>query len=141
ANVLNFRHDDLRLFRRKLSGNLAAAPCLHRIYYDAGLHFPAMLAKVISPDDQAVNLHQTFLTPDGEKAAVERPRKMMPGTVPLGSAVRLMPAGSVLGVGEGIETVLAAARLFRVPVWSTLNAANLEAFREPAGVEELIVFG
>src|SRR5438270_1896949 len=55
ANVLNFRHDDLRLFRRKLSGNLAAAPCLHRIYYDGDLQFH-------SPDASDPAVTQRVLT-------------------------------------------------------------------------------
>jgi hypothetical protein len=43
TNILCFgdlRHgDELRLFRRKLSGCLAAAPCLRRIYYDLAMEF------------------------------------------------------------------------------------------------------
>jgi hypothetical protein len=39
-HISDLRHgNDLRLLRRKLSGNLAAAPRLHRIYYDADLRW------------------------------------------------------------------------------------------------------
>jgi hypothetical protein len=39
-HVRDLRHgDELRLLRRKLNGNLAAAPRLHRIYYDAAMEF------------------------------------------------------------------------------------------------------
>jgi hypothetical protein len=38
ANVLSFSHGDkLQLLRCKPSGKLAAALCLHRIYYDRDL--------------------------------------------------------------------------------------------------------
>jgi hypothetical protein len=47
--------DELRLFRRKLSGYLAAAPRLHRIYFDAAMEFgsedpayPAKTARVLT---------------------------------------------------------------------------------------------
>jgi hypothetical protein len=53
--ISDLRHgDELRLLRRKLSGNLAAAPCLHRIYFD-GLTYhspdasdPAVTARVLT---------------------------------------------------------------------------------------------
>ncbi len=39
-SISDLRHgDQLRLLRRKLSGNRAAAPRLHRIYYDANVEF------------------------------------------------------------------------------------------------------
>jgi hypothetical protein len=39
-NISDLRHgDELRLLRRKLSGNRAAAPRLHRIYYDLNMEF------------------------------------------------------------------------------------------------------
>jgi hypothetical protein len=37
AYVLHFRHGDLRLLCRKISGNFAAAPRQHRIYFDCDL--------------------------------------------------------------------------------------------------------
>jgi hypothetical protein len=40
ANVVSVRHwRELQLFRCELSGNPAAAPCLHRIYYDSNMEF------------------------------------------------------------------------------------------------------
>jgi hypothetical protein len=59
ANILrtsDLRHgDELRLLRRKLSGNRAAAPSLHRIYYDCDLAYhspdasdPAVTERVLT---------------------------------------------------------------------------------------------
>lgn len=100
----------------------------------SGAH-PVMLAKVISPDGKAVNVHRTFLRPEGHQ------RFMMEGATPVGSHVRLAPACATLGIAEGIETALSARDLFDVPVWAALNAANLEAFTPPEGVEHLMIFG
>jgi hypothetical protein len=60
-------------------------------------------------------------------------------------AVKLWPAGSQLVVGEGIETVLAAATQIPYrdaplqPAWATLCASALERLPVLPGVERLII--
>lgn len=103
--------------------------------------FRGMLAKVIGPDGRAVNVHRTYLTAEGRKAEVEQPRKLMRGTFPLGSAVRLAPVAKTLGVAEGIETALSASILFGLPVWAALTEGSMQAFRPPPEVKTLVVFG
>lgn len=107
---------------------------------DTPSRHPAMIARVSGPDGKPVTLHRTYLTPEGGKAAVEAPRRLMEGVCPPGSAVRLAEAGPVLGVAEGIETALAASSLFRVPVWATINTSILKTFMPPPGVRRLIIF-
>ena len=107
---------------------------------DGPLH-PVMVAKVVGPDGYGVNLHRTYLTPDGKKLDVEKPRKMMPGPIPVSSAVRLGAADETLGICEGIETGLAVQRLFSVPVWATLGDSTLERFEPPDKVKHLLIFG
>lgn len=102
--------------------------------------FPAMVALVTGTDGKGVTLHRTYLQ-DGRKAPVPSPKKLMPGKPIKGSAIRLHPAGKVLGVAEGIETALAARQLFDVPVWSCVSAAGIESFQPPAGVSRVHVFG
>ncbi len=103
---------------------------------------PMMCAKVVSPDGRAVNVHRTFLTITGQKASLEKPRMMMCGITPRGSAVRLAPIrDGILGIAEGIETALAAAMLFGVPVWAMLFADSIAGFVPPVGVTKLMVFG
>jgi putative DNA primase/helicase len=102
---------------------------------------PALLARVVAPDGRrAVNVQRLFLTPQGEKADMPKPRRMMAGTTPVGSAVRLGKPAARLGVAEGIETALSCRALYGITTWATLGTANMEAFVAPGGTEELLVF-
>ncbi|WP_323012914.1 toprim domain-containing protein [Devosia sp.] len=106
----------------------------------SGQDLPTMLARITDRFGDSCGLHRTFLTLDGRKAQVE-PNRMILGKVPDGSAVRLMKANRTLGIAEGIETALAAAVLFNVPVWAALNAGALERWSPPEGLDEILVFG
>lgn len=108
---------------------------------DTGTEHPAMIARVRDTEGKGQTLHRTYLTWDGQKAAVEKPRKLMRGEFPKGGAVRLFSAGEVLGVAEGIETALAASMLFGVPVWSTISEGLLQAWQPPQEAKHVIVFG
>lgn len=105
---------------------------------------PAMVSTVQGPGGENVTLHRTFLTNTGhDKAEMESPRKMMPGTIPKGSCVRLWPftPGSPLGVAEGIETALSAGLTYSMPVWAALNARMLSQWEPPEGCSEVVIFG
>lgn len=108
--------------------------------YDNENSFTAMIAAVQDLDGTCVSLHRTWVK-DGYKAPVDTPRKVMPGTIPNGSAVRLGVAGETLGIAEGIETALAASDLFSLPVWAALNATMLREWEPPRGVQEVAIFG
>jgi putative DNA primase/helicase len=101
---------------------------------------PAMLAMVSDPDGAPVTIHRTYLSSDGEKASVDSPRKLF-SAVTKGSAIRLATPSRIVGVAEGIENALAAARLFQVPTWAAICAKMLENFEPPAGVEAVTIFG
>lgn len=102
---------------------------------------PAMVALVTGPDGKASSLHRTFLRPDGlAKAEMPSPRKLMPGPVAEGSAIRLGPANKVLGIAEGIETALAAGIMYEISVWSAITAGMLEKWQAPEGTEEVCIF-
>ena len=51
-----------------------------------------------------------------------------------------MPAGPVMGIAEGIETALSAARLFKTPTWSVICAHGIETFEPPPECRRLIIF-
>lgn len=91
--------------------------------------------------NKACTYHITYLK-DGAKADVPTPRKVLPPAIPFnGGAVRLYPPAEVMGIAEGIETAIAASMIHGVPVWSALNANNLEKFNPPDVCRKLIVFG
>ena len=90
--------------------------------------YPAMLARVVGADGTNRQLHRTYLTPDGQKALGKQSRALFSGPFRLGSSVRLCAhTDEVLGIAEGIETALAATKLFKVPVHAALTANSLEA--------------
>ncbi len=85
--------------------------------------YAAMLSRVTDKNGRVVNLHRTYLE-NGKKAAVEKPKKLLPGAVK-GAFVRFGEVKDVLGLAEGIETALACTELFSLPVWATLGVTNL----------------
>ncbi len=112
-----------------------------RVWYSQDEAAPAVLAKVASPAGRCVNLFRIFVSLDGSKAPIEKPKRMMRASVPPGSAVRLTPVTPILGVAEGIENALAVTALYGVPCWATLGTEFMERFAIPEGVEELVVYG
>lgn len=116
--------------------------CRYQINRDEMKTFPAMVAKVSGPDGAAAQVHRTYLSPElPQKAPIDPCRKLMPGRVPKGSAIRLMDCDPWLGVAEGIETALSASMLFSLPVWSAINSGGLMQFEPPGDVTEMTIFG
>jgi putative DNA primase/helicase len=102
--------------------------------------YPALVADVVDMAGELVTAHVTYLEA-GQKLPGYEPRKLLgPLTGREGCAVRLMPAGSVLGVAEGLETALSAALLDSLPVWAALNTSLLAKFDPPASVERLVIY-
>lgn len=102
--------------------------------------FPAMIAKVASPENRAMNLHITYLTPDGRKAATPKPKRVMAGKLPEGSAIRLRPAHEFMGIAEGIETALAASLIFKMPVWAAVSGVGMSKWIPPEGARTIYIF-
>jgi putative DNA primase/helicase len=112
-------------------------------YYcdDANSMFPAMLAMVHDITGGPVTIHRTYLANDGyAKAPVEQPRKVV-CTHGKNPHIRLTPINPVMGIAEGIETAIAATKLFGVPTWPVLSTYGIETFELPVGIKKLIVFG
>ena len=102
---------------------------------------PAMIARFVSPDTKAATVHFTYLDVHGRKADVPKARKMAPGKIPPGGAVRLGPIAETMGIAEGIETALSASLIHRVPVWAGLSTNGLIKWEPPKGVKHVLVFG
>lgn len=102
---------------------------------------PAMLALVSGPDGSPVNVHRTYLE-NGGKAVMDSPRKMMAGSLPDGSAIRLgEPVNGILGIAEGIETALAVTQRWGKVCWSAINSTMLAKFTPPERLREFHIFG
>jgi putative DNA primase/helicase len=110
-------------------------------YYDEGKElgrYDAMIAPV-TRGRVLIGYHITYLD-KGKKADVPAPRKLLMANM-TGATCQLYPfSGGELGVGEGIETCIAAHQLFQVPVWAALNAGMLARFEWPEGVTILRIF-
>ena len=102
---------------------------------------PAMLALFVAPDMSASTVHITYLDDYGRKAVVPKPRKLAPCPIPAGGAVRLSQSADHMGIAEGIETALAAHKLFGIPVWSALSANGLMKWQPPKTARRISIFG
>jgi hypothetical protein len=104
-----------------------------------GVVLPAMIAAVLSRRREIVAVQVTLLDPiKAQKASIANPRRTF-GALAAG-AVRLGPAGDVLGLAEGAETGLSAMQLSGVPTWCCLGAQRMYQVAIPASVRELHIF-
>lgn len=106
----------------------------------AGSTHPCMVAMIADTDGKPASLHRTFLGPNG-KADIDEPRATMPGAIPDGSSIRLTDPAATLGIAEGIETALAATKLFGIPVWAAINSTMLSKWKPPTDTRTVVVFG
>lgn len=106
-----------------------------------GQKWAAMVSKIITHTDQAVNLHLTYLDAEGHKADVIKPKRVMSGKLPDGCAVRLGKATPAMGVAEGIESAISASILYDMPVWACVNGTLLSKWIPPEIAEEVHIFG
>lgn len=106
---------------------------------------PALLAMFSDVETDAfAGIHRIALTDDVFND--NKVRRLTLGRWPRARAVKLWPAGSRLFVGEGIETVLAAATRLRhrdrtpmQPAWACVSAGSLASFPVVDGVDRLLV--
>ena len=95
--------------------------------------FSAMVCMFRNSEDKGATLHITYLTPDGKKAEVESPKKILPVILPLsGCAIKLFnPIDGFLGITEGVESALSVYQFEGVPVWAAGNASNMASLILP----------
>lgn len=105
-------------------------------------YHPALLARVRDQGGKPVNIHRTYLSDDGlRKADVPEAKRMMPGSVPLGSAIRLTQTAEEMGIAEGLETALSCYAMFGVPTWAAIDAHHLEHWEPPPVCKLLHIYG
>lgn len=122
--------------RVRASAELRCAPAME--HSETGQHFPGLLAR-LSNDLGFCAVQRTYLAPDKPAKADVKPNKKTLG--PMGnSAVRLFPVHERLGIAEGIETALSAAKLYSVPCWATLSANRISRIEIPKSVKFIVIF-
>jgi putative DNA primase/helicase len=104
-------------------------------------YYHAMLAKVCGPDGRAANVHITYLNADGSRPKIEPNKKVMAGTLPAGSVIKLFPHNGIIGIAEGIETALSCSQMFGVPTWAAINANMLSKWIPPEGTKKVYIYG
>ena len=111
--------------------------CFYRDRTDAEPRkLPALLCAIADLDGTIVGVNRIYLTPDGARADVPDPKKVL-GRLH-GCAVRFGTPGDVLVVGEGVETMLSIkTALPHMPVDAALTAQHLTAYEPPARVRSL----
>lgn len=109
--------------------------------FRAAPRHPCLVMRVDGPDGAFRGVHRIYLAEQGGAVAKLRgvEAKLALGVLP-GGAIRFFPSASPMGVAEGPETALAAARLTGLPVWSCIAANFLEAVQLPFEVEEVVIF-
>jgi hypothetical protein len=106
---------------------------------EVGRPLPAMLSPVTRLDrlDELIGVQRTWITPEGAKASLAAPRKLL-GSLK-GGGVVLSRFERTFLVGEGVETTLSAAALFELPGVATLGAANMIRLVVPLSVETVMI--
>jgi hypothetical protein len=113
-------------------------PRCHRWEPSGTISLPALIAAVTDDSGHVTGLHRTWLSPEGDKAALNDPRRAM-GLL-LGNGVRIGPVGPVMAAGEGLETILSLRQaLPLLPAVAALSAAHLAAWTFPALLRRLYV--
>lgn len=107
-------------------------------------NFPGMIAVFSDNEGHGSSIQRTFLTEDGNKALIERPRAFLKGNLPHGGAIRLSARGedlTCMGVAEGIETALSCRALRGgLPVWAATGAEILKQWQPPSEAREITIF-
>jgi putative DNA primase/helicase len=147
--LTGFDHASLYLARRGL--NLSPWPAMLRYAIDipyiadpkakVRTYHPGMIAKFVGADRKSFTLHRTYLDDHGRKARIEECKRLVPGKVPDGGAVRLSNSAATMGIAEGIETAIAASLLFGVPVWACLTTSLLQKWKPPSTAKRIMIFG
>jgi DNA polymerase len=122
-----------------LPANISSVLRFHaRCPFGPGTRHPCLLALLRDAATDAITgIHRIALTADARKIE----RRMLGRT----GAVKLWPVGAQLVVGEGIETVLAAATRIRhrgaalQPAWSMVSSHALGRLPVIPGVERLVI--
>ena len=104
---------------------------------DTGIHLPALIAAVCNVERKVTGIQRIFLTMDGRKAPLTRP-KMALGTL-RGGAVRLAPTIDRVWLTEGVEDGLALMQMMGEPAWVVLGTGGFKSVELPENIKQVIL--
>lgn len=104
---------------------------------DTGLDMPCMVAAVCNLDRKITGIVRTYLTHDGRKAPLNRPRMAL-GTL-TGGAVRLAPTTDRVWLTEGVEDGLALIQMMGKPTWALLGTSGYKSVVLPENIRTVIL--
>lgn len=109
--------------------------------------FPAILAGLQGPEGEMVSLLRIYLDPKRQgklDLGDERPaKKLMTPSTPgatFGAAIHLDEAASTLGIGEGVETMMAVRAATGLRCWACGSAGGLETVLLPREVKTVHIW-
>ncbi|WP_428775709.1 toprim domain-containing protein [Vibrio sp.] len=108
---------------------------------------PCILIMVRTPLGEPRRLHRIYLDEHGNKASFAKDgfeiKRMMPGGYGLETthcACFIDPPSPVVGLGEGLETVLAVKQVTAMPMDCTINAGGLANYMPREGTQYVYIF-
>jgi phage/plasmid primase-like uncharacterized protein len=110
-------------------------------YQQKGI-YPAMIGVIRNLSGSVVTLHRTYLTPEGTKAEVSCPKKIMAPVeqgASAGCSIQLFEPTENLAITEGIETALAVNLSTGLPVWAAISSTMMEHVQIPASVKNVFI--
>ncbi len=107
------------------------------LHPDIGQRLPAMIAAVCNVERKVTGIQRTYLTMDGRKAPLSRPRMAL-GTLH-GSAVRLAPTTDRVWLTEGVEDALALVQMMGEPAWAVLGTSGFKNVEPPENIKQVIL--
>lgn len=107
------------------------------------LYFPAIVSAVVTEAGKPISLHRIYITREGDKAPVQKNKRLMPALVDGGMPGCFIPVNTVkesavLNVCEGVETARAVAKLTTDNTWSCVSAPMLKTVKVPRARFEVV---
>ncbi len=124
---------------RGITGTIPATLRYHPAleHPDIGQHLPALVAAVADAARKITGIQRIFLTMDGRKAPLTRP-KMALGAL-RGGAVRLAPTVDRVWLTEGVEDGLALMQMMGEPAWAVLGTSGFKTVELPDHIRQVIL--
>ena len=114
-------------------------------YFDSegkrqGAH-PAIVSRIRTPEGEISSFQVLYLTDDGKKLNTPDCRKILPVISPMkGGAIRLYEATENLCIAEGLESAMSVRIDTGMPVWSAINAGNMESIIITESVKHIYIY-